>query len=396
MSPNKRTIGERVHGYLAEAPGQQFVVNKWRFWWPCVAGFALVNALLTAAIFRDGDALQDFMGGLMVAVAGLVCWICVAALHYSDSPDKRLARGVAGLDSAALIFVILHFATCMYIFGHLHVLRGAERKYDQQVAAYNAEAKQVSGDSVKIAASAEAIARENTKRAKLENDTTYQQRRIIEAGGIPRSAPRAAPAPGAAAPALTAAQVQLAAPVKPEKSSAAFLAEWDAAIRALNFGELLLSVLTLILIRNRSAKTNSPTTTQDGEFLSVSSVSSRSPLPRPALVKTATQSDTVSRQNAEHKETTQDDTAALKKGLKVLREQLRLIAFHTPGRHYKADIRGVAVWVRAMTSDAGIQRTGHGAKAKLSILRDALRMPPDRFRAKLEQWLEENGFFDRE
>jgi hypothetical protein len=249
----KRTIAERVHAYLIEPDGALFQINKWRFWWPCVAGFALVNALLTAAIFRDGDALQNYIGVLMFTVAGLVCWLSVCGLHYSDARDKGLARGVAGLDSAALIFVILHFAVCMYVYGHRHVLRSAEARYEQQVAAYNAEAKQVSGDSVKIAEAARDIAKEQTKRAKFENDSIYQQRRIIEAGGVPHSAARTAPAPGAAAPALTAAQVQLAAPTKPEKSSAAFLAEWDATIRALNFGELLLSVLTLILIRNRSA-----------------------------------------------------------------------------------------------------------------------------------------------
>jgi hypothetical protein len=145
----------------------------------------------------------------------------------------------------------------MYVYGHLHVLRNAEKKYEQQVAAYNNEAKQVSGDAVRIAQSAENIAREQTKRAKLDNDSAYQIRRAAEAGGgipLPRS-----PSAPASAPALTTAQVQLAAPVKLEKSSAAFLAEWDAVVRALNFGELLLSVLTLILIRNRSAKTNNPT-----------------------------------------------------------------------------------------------------------------------------------------
>jgi hypothetical protein len=100
------------------------------------------------------------------------------------------------------MFVVLHFAVCMYVYGHLHVLRSAEARYEQQVAAYNAEAKQVSGDGVKIAEAARDIAKEQTKRAKIENDSIYQQRRIIEAGGVPRSAARTTPAPGAAAPAL--------------------------------------------------------------------------------------------------------------------------------------------------------------------------------------------------
>ena len=95
----------------------------------------------------------------------------------------------------------------------------------------------------------------------------------------------------------------------------------------------------------------------------------------------------MSRQNVERKETTQDDTAALKEGLKVLRETLGLIAFNTPGRHYKADLKPDCVWIRAMVSDAGIQRTGHAAKAKHAILRSALRMEPDQFRGQVEEWL---------
>jgi hypothetical protein len=43
-------------------------------------------------------------------------------------------------------------------------------------------------------------------------------------------------------------------------------------------------------------------------------------------------------------------------------------------------------------ADCGIQRTDNGAKANLSILRDALRMQPEQFRAKLEKFLAENGF----
>jgi len=393
MSPRqRRTIAERVHAYLAEAPDALFQINKWRFWWPSVAGFALVNALLTAAIFRDGDALQNYIGALMVAVAGLVCWLSVCGLHYSDASDRRLARGVAGLDSAALIFVVLHFAICMYVYGHLHVLRNAEKKYEQQVAAYNAEAKQVSGDSVKIAEAVRDTAKEQTKRAKLENDTAYQQRRTVEAGGVPRSAIRSAPAPGAAAPALSTTQVQLAAPTPPEKSSAKFLSEWDSVIRALNFGELLLSVLTLILIRNRSAKTNTGPTTQPQELPSVFAGAYRSPVPRPALIKTATRNDTVSRQNVEQQRTTQDDTAALREGLKVLRETLADLAFYSPGVHYKCDLKSDCVWIRQMTSDAGVQRTAHGEKASLTILRSALRMEPERFRAQVEEWLREHGF----
>jgi hypothetical protein len=100
----------------------------------------------------------------------------------------------------------------------------------------------------------------------------------------------------------------------------------------------------------------------------------------------------VSRQNVEQQRTTQDDTAALREGLKVLRETLRDIAFYTPGTHYKCDLKTDCVWIRQMTSDSGIQRTGHGEKASLNILRNALRMEPERFCAQVEEWLREHGF----
>jgi len=92
------------------------------------------------------------------------------------------------------------------------------------------------------------------------------------------------------------------------------------------------------------------------------------------------------------RKTTHDDTVSLNEGLRRLRDALRIISFHTPGQHYKADLKADCVWVRAMTSDSGIQRTAHAAKASLSILRAAIRMEPERFRSELEQWLQENGF----
>lgn len=317
-----------------------------------------------------------------------LAWLSVCCLHYSDSTDRRLAMGVSILDSIALLFVVIHLAGLLYIYGHHRALRSAEARYEAAAEKYNAQAREVQNANVEIARAAERIAQETTKTARLENDRAYQLRRAAEAGA--RAIPRSTATP-AAAPGLTTSAVELERPTRPTESSATFLAKWDWLVRLANGLELLLACLTMIVIRTQSARTNSPTTQAD-ELPSVFAVSSRSPLSRPALSKTATRSDTVSRQNVEHKRTTPYDTAALREGLKVLREQLRLIAFRTPGQHYKADIRGDAVWVRAMTSDAGIQRTAHGAKAKLSILRDALRMPPEQFRAKLEKFLVENGF----
>jgi len=45
-----------------------------------------------------------------------------------------------------------------------------------------------------------------------------------------------------------------------------------------------------------------------------------------------------------------------------------------------------------MTSDHGIQRTSDAARAMLDILDDAVRMPREAFRERLERFLHENGF----
>jgi len=47
MSPTRRTFGERIHPYLAEPPGEQFVHGKYRFWLPAVLFLSLLNAALT-------------------------------------------------------------------------------------------------------------------------------------------------------------------------------------------------------------------------------------------------------------------------------------------------------------------------------------------------------------
>jgi hypothetical protein len=82
----------------------------------------------------------------------------------------------------------------------------------------------------------------------------------------------------------------------------------------------------------------------------------------------------------------------LAEGLKRLRETLKEISFYTPGQHYKADVKDDCVWIRAMVSDYGVQRTKDAAKAKLDILRDALTMEREAYRVRVEGFLRQNGF----
>jgi hypothetical protein len=217
MPAQRRTIAQRVNDYLAEPEGAQFVNGKWKFWFIAVAFLSVVNSVLTALIFKGDD--ENHSGAIVLSVGALVAWLCVGALHYSDSTDRQLARGVSALDSIALLFVALHFSGLLYIYGHHRTLASAERKYEAQATKFNEDARQIQDANIKIATSAERIATETTKAEKLRNDTAYQNRKTAEAGGrVLRSAPAAA-----VAPALATSAIELERPTKPTESSAAYL-----------------------------------------------------------------------------------------------------------------------------------------------------------------------------
>jgi hypothetical protein len=379
---SRRTFGQYIHDKLQEPEGAQFVHGKFRFWLPAVLFLSVLNAILTALIFRADDG--NYTGAIMLSVGALLCWLCVGCLHYSDSTDRRLARGVSALDSVTLLFVAAHFCALLYVYGHAATLRSAEAKYEREAARYNAEAKQVSTDNVEIARSAERVAQEATKRARLDNDAAYQLRKAAEAGrGLPRPASPSTPQPATVpAPALATSTVELEKPARPAESSAAFLSAWDAAIRLLNFGELLLAVLTLIFIRNQSAKTNSPTT--EAAYIPLASTSARTPAPSPAFRKTHV--------SYEQEKTPKTHVSFDPEGLKRLRETLKDISFRLRGLSFKVDVKDDAAWIRMMAANNSTQETVASAKAKLSILDDALKMPRDAFRKRLERFLQQNGF----
>jgi hypothetical protein len=374
----RQNIGERINSWLAEAPGQTFTRGKWRFWWPAITAFTLFNAALTAVIFNDGGRLQAYMGAVLVGAGALLVWLCVGFLHYSDGEDRRLARGVSLLDSITLCFVIAHFCGLLWVYGRLHTLQTAETDHKAQVERYNAEARQVSEDNAKIADALAKVAEAERQRARIENDSIYQARKAGEAGV--RIAPRRS---SAAVSSLSTSPVELQKPPEAPKDTAAdFLTRWDAWIRLANFGELILAAITLIFIRNRTAKTNAP-----AEF--PLSFATRSATPQPAF-----KNDTVSLFS--------DDTDAQRKatrvvnreGLKRLREALKEIGFQAGKTHFKVDPKpdGGYLWIRQFRSEYGEPKTIASARSKLEILDDAMRMERSAFRERLEKFLAENGF----
>jgi hypothetical protein len=362
---NKPSISERINARLREPEGEIFKAGKWRFWFALAFGLSLGSAILTAMIFA-------WSAGSLTVVAGvLVLWTLVGTLHYSDSDDSHLARGVSLLDSIALCFVVGHFCFAMWAYGHLLTLRGAEAKYEVAALAYNEKAEKIQADNVKIAASGERIAEAGVKRAKLENDTAYQQRKAAEAGG--RAIGRGRDA-FTSAPSLSTVPIELEKPKAPKESSAAFLTKWDAWIRAANFGELILAAITLIYIRNRSAAFNAKNAPTGFQSAGMGIPATVAPLRRPDA-KTATSVATVAPGH---------DSA-----LNALREHLRDIAFGIPNHWFKADLIAGGVNIRLSKRVKGREVTVRSTRQSNKILSAVNR--PD-FRERLIEELIACGF----
>ncbi len=375
---SRQPFGERINHWLAEAPGQVFTRGKWRFWWPAITAFTLFNAALTAIIFNDGGRLQAYMGAVLVGAGALLVWLCVGFLHYSDGSDRRLARGVSALDSITLCFVIAHFCGLFWVYGRLHTLQTAEVAHNAQVEKYNAEARQVSADNAKIAESLAKVSEAEKQRARIENDSIYQARKAAEAGV--RIAPRRG---SAASSSLSTSPVELARPPEALKDSAAdFLTRWDAWIRLANFGELILAAITLIFIRNRSAKTNSPMeiSAAAAEFFPTGRY--RSPLPQSRFDQT-TKSDRGT--TVVHSGDSFNRKAARRK----LLDHLGVISSYSPGKWFKADLVDGGIHIRMCARVNTIEETIADTRQSDRLLQAVDR--PD-FRERLIEELRHQGF----
>ena len=420
-------FGQRFHNWLDEPEGQIFAHGKWRFWFPMLLIFSVLNPVLTASIFGSAGKLQGYIGAIMLSVGALLAWLCAGTLHYSDSRDARLARGVSLLDSATLCFVIGHFCFLLWAQGHLLTLKSQEAEYKASAVTYNEKAEKISSDNVRIAEEITKAAQEATKAERLRNDRAYQERRAAEAGGIQRPraiSKQAGQFPGpSTAPAM--APINLEKPEKPKETSADFLASWDAWIRAANFGELILAAVTLIYIRNRSAKFNHSASVKDnahgiqmteagerayrvlpeGERETTESTDSPDeagkiveqdddfPSELDASEREAQRNPTFRRQRqADTKIATTVATSATDErlpALSALRHHLRVIAYHYPNRWFKCDLIDGGVWIRMCARHAGREVTIAKTKQSNKLLAAVDR--PD-FRVRLVDELIHQGF----
>lgn len=356
----KPTISERINARLKEPADAIFRDGKWRFWFVLVFGLSLASAIGTALIFPGA------VGSLAMSMGVLLLWVFVGTLHYSDSDDARLARGVSILDSVALCFVIAHFCFVMWVLGHSATLREAESKFAVEAEAYNVKVADLSKDNVKITESTAKISDDTVKAEKLRNDTAYQQRKTIEGGGRIKAS-KTGPVAATALPSLT--PIELEKPEKPAESSTAFLGRWDSWIRAANFGELILAAVTLIYIRNRSAKFNAQGLSEP--VLSVATLSHKGRTPQAALRVSHAQEATVA---------TDERQAALI----ALREHLRVIASYMPKRFFKADLIAGGVSIRMCRKILGADVTMKKTRQSQKLL-DAVNRPDfqERLRAEL-------------
>jgi hypothetical protein len=248
----KRSFGERVNAWLDEPRGEIFRYGKWRFWFPTLIGLTALNAVMTAVIFGQ-DGAQKYIGSIVVLAGAVLCWLALGLLHYSDSEDRLLAIGVAVLDSITLLFVAAHFSFLLWCQGHLWTLRAAENQYRADMAAYNAQWTPVKDSNERIAATAERIAGIEKETERLRNDTAYWSRRN-----------KVQPSKSGIKFEAAVAPMEIPPPQKaPAESSAEFLSAWDWWIRVAEFGELALSIITLIFVRTRSAARNLRATSGD-------------------------------------------------------------------------------------------------------------------------------------
>lgn len=246
----RRPLGERIHNWLAEADSEQFRINKWRFWFVAVAFLSVINAWITSLIFQDDS--ENYSGAIMLSAGALVAWLVVCALHYSDSSNRKLSKWISVVDSVALLFVGLHFAGLMYVYGHQRTLQKEDARYEARAKEYNEKAERLSDNDVEKERLRVERAKFEANRARFENDTAFRADRIARRGGrVELRAGAKSEDTGA-----SSAPVPLEKPIAPEMSATQFLTKHDWLIRAANYGELFLAFLTMILIRNFSARSN--------------------------------------------------------------------------------------------------------------------------------------------
>jgi hypothetical protein len=366
----KRTFGHRINEWLYESPGETFRQGKWRFWFPTLIGLTALNAVMTAVIFGQ-DGAQKYIGAIVVMAGAVLCWLALGLLHYSDSDDRPLAIGVAALDSVTLLFVAVHFSFLLWCQGHLWTLRAAETKYSQDLAEYNKQITPISADNARITAAAERIAEIEKQTERLRNDTAYWSRRN-----------KVKPSGSGLKVELSTTKVEIPPPpAAPTEASAAFLGRWDSWIRLAGFGELGLSIITLIFVRTRTAARNRIGADEVFPDEIDAGVVQND--------RTGRRFDRTRKSDSGRQSLISGDSLDRKKARKKLLEHLGVISHYHPGRWFKADLVHGGVTIRMFKRDHG-----HELAIAETTQSDRLLAAVDKpdFRDRLVEELRHQGF----
>lgn len=244
ITKRKRSLIDRLNDWLYENPGELFKDGKWKFWLMAEIGLQVLIGLATYFLFPIDTAF------LVIISSGIILWLIVGFLHYTDSQDGRLNKGLSWLDSIALCFAVLHFSYLLWVFGHYSILKHAEADYEEKRYAWNQEVDR--DRDRKLKQTQAEVEREKTREkiARYEADIAYRaslngqrvrmktQPQSTELGEEAKQETKSAPK------SLTG------------ETSQQYLSSRDSFVRFLHMLEIFMAVARLIYIRIKSASAN--------------------------------------------------------------------------------------------------------------------------------------------
>jgi len=147
---------------------------------------------------------------------------------------------------------------------------------------------------------------------------------------------------------ISTAKVELAPPPSPPADTqAAFLTRWDAWVRITNFGELILAAVTLIFIRNWTAKSNTPREQEFPDELDADVVADRRSSPR--LDRTRKRDSGI--------QSPLSLSFDREKARYALLEHLKTVSFYYPRHTFKVDLIAGGVIIRMVRKEHGVETT---------------------------------------
>jgi hypothetical protein len=251
IKKRKPGIADRINNWLAENPGQLFRDGKWRFWFVAQVGLQIAISIATLFLFPANSAI------LVILISAVLLWLLVGFLHYTDSGDRGLDRGVSALDSISLVFAACHLSYLLWVFGHYSVIKAQEVDYEGKRTTWNQEVDRDRDRRLKQTELELARQKSREREARYQADIAY---RASLAGERIKLGPENQTRSG------EQEEGRLETKEKPKapdgEGSHDYLKSRDWLIRLWHLGEVLFPIITLIYIRNKSVSSNHGLRTQ--------------------------------------------------------------------------------------------------------------------------------------